>query len=176
MEAHEPIEVLRRIVKQERDKCESKTIRFDYKGGQPVSLMPEAFFSFLDVKLEVLQRLIHTGDTQQAVASTINFMGYLGAFREAHNMPELIQETRRLTAASGGAKKRGTEGPLKRYVRDVMEDGAATFDQVLAALEYHTMIPEVMGEALTYQKADGNLKTVKLGAVEKAYREIIEKT
>jgi hypothetical protein len=175
MQAHDPIEVLRQTVKRERDRCgDAKTVRFDYKGGQPVSVIPEAFFSFLDEKLKILQRLIAVGDTEQAVVSTINFMSYLGAFRDAHNMPELIQETRSLTAARGGAKKRGAEGPLKRYVRDVVDDGAKTFDQVLAALEYHPMIAEVTGDSLTYEKPNGSLKTVKLKAVEKAYREIIK--
>ena len=104
METHEPIEVLTQVVKQERDKCgDSELVRFYYGAdNQSVSYTPESFFSFLDVKLRLLQRLIDVGDTQQAVISTINFMSYLGAFRNAHNMPELIQETRRLTAATAG--------------------------------------------------------------------------
>lgn len=177
METHEPIEVLRQIVKQERDKGgDSELVRFYGADNQPMSLKSEAFFSFMDVKLKALQRLIYAGDTQQAVVSTINFMGYLGAFRNAQNMPEIIQETRKLSAAHAGGAKQGHEGPLKRYVRDVMEDGAETIEQVIAALEYHIMIAEIMEDSLTYQKPDGKLKTVKFGAVGKAYNEITKET
>lgn len=174
MERYDPIEVLRQVVKQARDKHDdSEPVRFFYGGNQSVSYTSETFFSFLDEQLRPLQKLIAAGDTQQAVTHTIKFMNYLSALNNARNMPELIQKTRSLTAASGGSKKRGAEGPLKRYVRDVMEDGAVTFEQVLAALEYHIMIAEVKGDSLTYLKKDGSLKTVKLKSVEKAYGEII---
>ena len=83
-----------------------------------------------------------------------------------------------------GQNKKGHEGPLKQYIRDVINDGACDFDAVLAALEEHVMIGEITDETLTYfvlpsyketeEEEKKKMKPVQLQTVKKAYREITE--
>lgn len=149
-----PIEVLRRLVKQERERCGSPTVTFSYADNH-VSVAADAFFSFLETKLRLLQRAVHSGDTERAVTSTIDFMCYLGAFRDNDRMPDILRELRTLTAARAGGAKRGHEGPLKQYIRDVVEAGARNYDAMLLALEAHTMVHDIEGDTLTYETPGG---------------------
>ena len=85
----------------------------------------------------------------------------------------IVKLTRKAKDSKGGKRKLGHKGPLKHYIREVMDDGANNFDAVLAALEAHIMVDDVTDKMLTYASPNGKLKDVKISAVKKAYREII---
>lgn len=85
---------------------------------------------------------------------------------------QIVMLIRKARASKGGQGKRGKEGALKQYIREVIDDGARDYDAVLLALEEHTMVHDIKGDTLTYGTPGGVIKDVKLPTVKRYYRDI----